>query len=84
MNKERKELTLRTVKLVGFLCLAAFIFMILVAHEPLKSLWDMLYKLGGTPLQRGVQGGTLALIGGMYRRRQEKRDAEKREENDAS
>ena len=78
MNK--KERALRTLKLLGFCCLAAFIFMILVAFEPLKSLWNMLYEFGGTPLQRGVQGGIMALVGGTYSRRQKKRDEEKRDE----
>jgi hypothetical protein len=81
MNK--KELTLRTVKLVGFLCFATVMLMILVAFEPLKSLWDMLYEFGGRKLQHGVQGGILGLAGQLYRQRQKKRDEEKHEENDA-
>ena len=83
MNKEKKGLVLRTVKLVGFLCFAAVMLMILVAFEPLKSLWDMLYEFGGASLQHGVQGGILGLVGTMYRQRQKKRDEEKHEENDA-
>jgi len=83
MNKERKELALRTVKFFGFACLAAFILMILVAFEPLKSLWDMLYEFGGRKLQVGVQGGIMGMACTMYRQRQKKRDEEKHEENNA-
>jgi hypothetical protein len=81
MNK--KERALRTLKVFGFCCFAAFTFMILVAFEPLKSLWDMLYEFGGAALQRGVQGGIMALVCGTYSRHQKKRDEEKQKEKDA-
>ena len=83
MNKEKKGPALRAVKLLGFACLAAFILMILVAHEPLKSLWDMLYEFGGSKLQVGVQGGIMGMACTMYRRRQKKRDEERQKETDA-